>query len=326
MLSDPGVNVSICICTYQRAGGLANCLASLQRLEIPPALKLEVLVVDNDPAASACELVMAATPTFALPLRYVNEPRSGVSHARNRCLVEARGGWVAFVDDDEFVEPAWLQHLWLLAAAGAVDGVFGPVLAKFEQLPPAWLLTSGAHQRPRSPTGTTMRWGDCRAGNVLFKRQLFLAHGGFDARFAASGGEDTDFFWRCQALGARLVWCDEAVVYETVPPARMTRAWLLKRAYNGGRTFARVRASRGGWRSQVVDSSWGLLNLLMYALPALLARLGGLPRALAFERKVAGGLGKLAAPFTAATGDYGSGAGVQGAAERSRGNQPGGRI
>ena len=168
-----------------------------------------------------------------------------------------------------------------------------------------------------------MPWRDCRAGNVLFKRQLFLAHGGFDARLAASGGEDTDFFWRCKAEGARLVWCDEAVVHETVPPARMTRAWLLKRAYNGGRTFARVRAIRGGWRSLVLDCAWGLMNLLMYAVPALAARAVGLPRALAFERKVAGGLGKLAAPFTAATGDYGFGADMKGDAEESGRNQIG---
>ena len=151
-----------------------------------------------------------------------------------------------------------------------------------------------------------MRWQDCRSGNVLFRRQLFIDYGGFDARLAASGGEDCDFFWRCMNGGARLVWCDEAVVRERVPAERMNRAWLLKRAYNGGRSFARLRAMRGGAASYLRDACWGAVSILVYVPAALAAMVLRHQRSMAFQRKVAGGFGKLVASFAGNSGEYGA--------------------
>jgi hypothetical protein len=50
----------------------------------------------------------------------------------------------------------------------------------------------------------------------------------FDPRFHRGG--DTDFFRRMIEKGYVFIWCDEAVVYEVVPPIRWTRAFMLKRA------------------------------------------------------------------------------------------------
>lgn len=297
--------VTIAICTYRRPSGVRQCLASLASMERPAGLDVEVVVVDNDAAGSARDSVHAVASDYPLPLRYFCEPLSGVSHARNRCLREAHGEWVAFVDDDEYVETAWLVELWNAARAGDADGIFGPVVPEFEGEPPLWLLTSGAHQRPRLTTGTPMRWGNCRSGNVIFRRSLFVENGSFDPRFAASGGEDSDFFWRCMATGAKLSWCDEAVVRERVPTSRMTRAWVLRRAFNGGRTFARLRATRGGLPSYLFDALCGFGNVLVYALPALAARYSRHHRALAYERKVIGGLGRLTASLGRVRGEYG---------------------
>lgn len=296
--------LSVCVCTCRRAQGLADCLDSLARIRMPAGQRAEVLVVDNDASASAQAYVVGAARSYPHALRYFCEPRTGVSHARNRCLQEACGEWVAFVDDDEVVECDWLSAAWSQVRSGDVDGVFGPVIAQFAQVPDEGLLASGAHQRPRFSTGTLMRWGDCRSGNVIFRRRLFVDNGGFDPRYAASGGEDCDFFWRCQARGARLVWCNEAIVRERVPASRMTRGWVLRRAFNGGRTFARLRATRCGLRSYVSDALWGMAGVLLYAVPAVAARCLRHQSALRFERKVAGGLGKIVAPFASAQGGY----------------------
>ncbi len=305
MRSEADRLTSICICTFKRPAGLALCLESVARLRVPVGVTVEVIVVDNDSAASARNQVLGLAQVYPFSLRYSCEPRSGVGHARNRCVTEARGEWVAFVDDDEYVSAEWLHTLLTTARRGHIDGVFGPVVAEFELEPPAWLLASGAHRRPRFMTGTPMRWGDCRTGNVLFRRSLFVKNGGFDSRYAASGGEDCDFFWRCMTRGAKLVWCDEAVVRERVPAERMSRSWVLQRALNGGRSFARLRASRGGFLSYAMDALWGIAGIGIYATPALVARALRLDGAVALERKVAGGVGKLVAGFGLAHGEYG---------------------
>ena len=51
-----------------------------------------------------------------------------------------------------------------------------------------------------------------------------------------SGGEDKDFFRRMIAQGNRFVWCAEAHVYETVPPERLSRSFMLRRALLRGKT------------------------------------------------------------------------------------------
>lgn len=286
-------DISVCICTFRRPEGLRRVLRSLSELHCLADCRVEVVVVDNDSQASARVTIEDVAVGFPLVLRYFCEPRSGVSHARNRCVAEAQGEWIAFIDDDEYAEPDWLAEHWNLGRDSAIDGVFGPVLSDFVTPPPQWLLSSGAHQRSRMPTGTPMDYTNCRTGNVLFRRALWEAEGGFDAVLAASGGEDSDFFWRCLQRGARFVWCDTAVVHETVPASRMQRAWFLERAYRGGRTYTYLRKRHLGPQAYVFDAGRGMLSVLIYLPLALGARLFRLPKSVRYEGKVLGGIGKL---------------------------------
>ena len=106
-----GVDVSVCIPTYRRPEGLARLLDSLGRMKVPHDLRAEVVVVDNDPEASAAPLA-SRYADFPLPIRWVHEPEANISVARNRSVDEARGEWVAFVDDDEVVDEGWLAAYW----------------------------------------------------------------------------------------------------------------------------------------------------------------------------------------------------------------------
>jgi succinoglycan biosynthesis protein ExoM len=296
--------LSICICTFRRPVDLNRAIRSVQALVLPVDLDVELVVVDNDPAKSAQTVAERAGQTGPIPMRYFVEPRAGVSFARNRCVDEARGEWIAFFDDDEYVDRKWLAGLWHTARAHGAAAVFGPVIAEFALPPPAWLLAVGSHPVPSYPTGTTMDYRECRTGNVLFHRHLHYALGGFDARFASSGAEDTDFFWRAIKSGARLVWCDSALVYEIVPAERMSRRWRLRRAFKLGRNFTRLQAVHVGRRAYAVGFLRGVAALLIFAPPALILRLAGHKLWFACECKVAAGLGKIFAALGEGRGDY----------------------
>jgi hypothetical protein len=62
----------------------------------------------------------------------------------------------------------------------------------------------------------------------------------FDERFSASGGSDTLFTVELHRGGGRLVWCDEARVTDVVPPSRLNRRWVLRRAVRTGNSWSRV--------------------------------------------------------------------------------------
>jgi len=287
-------DISICICTFRRPEGLLHLLQSLAQLRQPSACRVEVVVVDNDAKQSARQIVEGLSPSYPLALRYFCEERSGVSYARNRCVEESRGEWIAFVDDDEYADPEWLAEYWALSHSQAVDGMFGPVLAEFAEPPKPWLMATGAHMKARHATGRVLDWGGaCATCNVMFRRKLHEEVGKFDIRLAASGGEDNDFFWRCIRHGAKLIWCDTAVVHETVPTARMTREWMLTRAYRGGRTHTYLRKRYFGPGAYIVDATRGALSMLAYMPLALGAKLLQHPTSVRYECKVMGGFGKL---------------------------------
>jgi succinoglycan biosynthesis protein ExoM len=287
--------VTVAICTFQRPLGLRRALDGLWTQQGLAGCSVTVLVVDNDAQASARPVAESALPPPSWILRYVVEPTPGVAAARNRCLAEATTELIAFIDDDELPCPDWLATLLRCHSSTAADAVFGCVVPQFDTFPPAWSRNGAMFTKPRHPTGHVVGWEAAYTANVLLCRRLLrLAGGGFDERFATSGGEDTQLFWRAERAGAKLVWCDEAIVYEHVPPARLRLAWLLRRAFKGGQTWVRIRAQG---RPQV----WLVMALRGFVVACAFAAL--IPPTLVVSRsaavrhavRVAGGLGKMSA-------------------------------
>ncbi|HEY7071378.1 MAG TPA: glycosyltransferase, partial [Acidimicrobiales bacterium] len=197
-----------------------------------------VVVVDNDPAGSALGL---AAGMAGARVRFVHEPAPGIAAARNRGLDEAGDAdLVVFIDDDERPEPGWLQGLlgeWLRTRPAAV---VGPVVSVYEREPEPWIAAGRFFTgRRRLPTGTEV---DVAATNnlLLDLRQVRAAGVRFDLRFGVTGGSDTLFTRRLHRRGGRMVWCDEAVVLDVVPAARLTRGFIARRAFRYGNSWSRV--------------------------------------------------------------------------------------
>ena len=183
------------------------------------------------------------------------------------------------------------------------DAVFGPVISEYSHKPPDWLTNCAIQDRSRYPSGKVLGWGATRTGNVLFRRSILEKVGHFDGRFARTGSEDTFFFYQAALRGARLVWCDEAIVLEDVPPERMSRRWVLRRHFLGGRNYVFLQVAIHGSCAYLCWWLHGLVMILV-ALPAtVVLLLVGHPRYMQFASKMFGGLGKLVAPFYHG-GDY----------------------
>ena len=76
----------------------------------------------------------------------------------------------------------------------------------------------------------------------------------FDERLGLRGSEDSEFFRRVGRAGHRMVWADEAVVYECIPASRTTLRWLLQRAYRiaNGQGNRELRRLQGMTRARVL--------------------------------------------------------------------------
>ncbi len=288
--------ISLCIATYRRPERLRLLLDDLKRQRRLPN---ELVVVDNDAAGSARSAVEQLIADGApFPIRYDVQPLKNISLTRNKTVALADGDWIAFVDDDERAPEAWLDQLMNAATRFEADGVLGPVDPVIPPNAPAWIRRGRFYEFPRMPTGGVVPPNRLRFGNVLLRGALLRnVEGPFDSAYGLTGGEDGDLLSRLVQRGARIVWCDEAVVHEPVEPSRLSLKWLLRRALSGGQDFARHSlAGRYGALSSAGRLAFlfrALLQTLAAAVLALICWPVGRHHAAHWLTKVAANIGKM---------------------------------
>ena len=231
-------HITVCICTYKRPDSLKRLLEGLLHLETASLFSYSVVVVDNDRDESARAVVCDFQKSSLVSTAYRVEPRQSIALARNAALAGAVGDYVALIDDDEVPTCDWLLKLLDCLNGYNVDGVLGPVKPLFEGQPPLWVVRGRFHERPTYLSGFTIGWRQGITANVLLRREILEGESApFDRRYIV--GEDQDFFRRMMAKGYRFAWCNEAVVYEAIPPARWTRSFLIRRAVQRGQVSPR---------------------------------------------------------------------------------------
>jgi succinoglycan biosynthesis protein ExoM len=237
-------HISICICTYKREGMLERLLRKIARQRTENRFTYSVVISDNDSGRSASGVAERVKAETGLDIEYFVQPIKNISLARNTGVLNAKGEFIAFIDDDEFPEENWLLRLFEICLEYKVAGVLGPVLPHFEVEPPAWVRAGRFYHRPRHTTGFELGWAECRTGNVLFRRSIVEGDPEpFHPEFG-TGGEDQDFFRRMTETGHRFVWCDEAIAWETVPPERWDRDIMISRALLRGKNSLRQKKGR----------------------------------------------------------------------------------
>ena len=229
----------IAVPTFRRPDSLAQLLGALPTRvdEVKFDAEFEVVVIDNDPDASARTVANEFT---GLPLRYVVESRPGIAAARNRALDEAStASLLMFIDDDEYPRPGWLAALLSVWDAHRSTAVMGRVISLFDEDADPWVLATGVFRRRPRPTGMSI--AVAAAGNLLLDLEQVRALGvRFDETLGLAGGEDTLFSRQLVARGGTIVWCNESETEDPVPPDRVTRRWALRRGFNSGNSAVQI--------------------------------------------------------------------------------------
>jgi glycosyltransferase involved in cell wall biosynthesis len=253
--------VSVVVCTRNRAAYLRDCLSSLVAGALRDAD--EVLVVDNGSSDDTAAVATDAASRFRA-LRYVFEPRAGLSHARNAGIEHATGEVLAYLDDDALVTPGWRDAV---ASAYArwpdLGGLAGRVELRWRGPRPEWLAPRletwyagfDKGDRPRLLEADEYPFG----ANMSVRRDMATAIGGFATELGyvgrgLIGSEEREFFHRVMQKGGTLGYEPAALVYHQIGDARLTRRWLLRRTYSQGRADARMERREGMERRALLTS------------------------------------------------------------------------
>jgi glycosyltransferase involved in cell wall biosynthesis len=217
----------------------------------------EVLVVDNALEKDVAALVEDwKTQPLPFCLRYVPEPRVGLSYARNCALAATSAPLIAFIDDDAQAGTNWVSAVHETFArwpdCAALGGPIRPIPSQTlpEWWPPEYasLLTildlktdDGWLHGPFFPAGA----------NCAFRRTVLENIGGFRSDLGAGAGlpfgEETEMFLRLLRQGHGLRFESEALVYHQLPIERLTYAYFHQRLYHEGRKQATLDREYKGW-------------------------------------------------------------------------------
>jgi succinoglycan biosynthesis protein ExoM len=290
------MKISLCINTFRRPKRLDVLLGDLAQQRRGPD---EVVIVDNDANGSARPVVEHHRSRGApFPIRYDVQPEPGIARTRNLTVELATGDWLAFIDDDERAPEPWLERLADAAVRYGADGVLGPVVRILPDDAPAWIRRGSFYDRPRQASGSVVPLNRLCFGNVLLRGAPLRAEPGpFNSSYGLMTGEDGEMLARMVHKGAKIVWCDEAIVHEPVEPARLSLRWLLQRALSGGQEFARrTLAGLYGAVTPVVRARLFVTALLQLHVACALALATwplGRHRAVHWLTKASANLGKL---------------------------------
>jgi GT2 family glycosyltransferase len=242
-MSAPEPAVTVIVPTYRRPS-LAATLTGLAK-QTPP-FDFEVIVVDNDAERSAEGIIASHAGAIRAEVRYLHEPRTGSSYARNTAIAAARAPVIAWCDDDVEPQPGWLAALVAPILAGEAEGSGGRVILDPAVPRPGWFDEPGIGgyitsfhlsevERELQPREFVVTANAAHATSWL--RRI----GGFDPALGTMGGvnfggDDVRVARAIQAAGGRLRYVPDAVVIHELPAERLTSRYLLRRAWWVGRS------------------------------------------------------------------------------------------
>lgn len=253
--------ITVVISSYNRGDRLHLALDCVLGQET--CVPYEVILVDNNSTDSTRRIVESyceANPC----LRYVFEPRQGVSYARNTGLSMARAPIIAFADDDVQVARNWIATIKReFDSHPDIDCIGGRVLPRWTTPAPAWLSRDQWMPLALQDYGDEAFFVDERnplclvSANLAFRRTVFAETGLFSTRLqrvkdGIGSTEDAELLERYWRTGRRSLYVPDLLVETEVPAERLTRAYH-RRWHSGHGYFVAIM------RSETMERSAGKL-------------------------------------------------------------------
>jgi glycosyltransferase involved in cell wall biosynthesis len=240
-------SLSVIVCTYNRSELLDGCLASLVSQEVDSHL-YEIIVVDNNSKDDTLALVSKYIRNHE-NIRYVIESQQGLSHARNTGSNEARGSYLAYIDDDAIVPKDYLLHVLKLLKQHTPDIMGGPIYPYYTTKKPWWFRDEYEIREFAAESGFTSK---CRVsgGNFIIRKDILKQLGMFNPDLGMIGnkiglGEERALLEKYRKETTReklrVYYSLESYVKHHVPKYKMRIRYMLSRSFQSGRIMTRIK-------------------------------------------------------------------------------------
>jgi lipopolysaccharide/colanic/teichoic acid biosynthesis glycosyltransferase/glycosyltransferase involved in cell wall biosynthesis len=242
--------VSVIVPAYCAADTLGECLNALQHQQLPPGVRLEIIVADDhssdDTVAVAREAgVICVTaepdadtpgpePDWVMWRPAGTAPSSGPGATRNRGVAVSTGDPILFTDADCVPTPGWVAAMLKAFDDPQVAGVKGAYLTHQRNWAARFTQLEYAHKYQRMGKHEWIDFVDTYSAG--YRRKVFLENGGFETAMMVN--EDHELSFRLAQKGYRLKFVPEATVYH--------------RHLTSVRQYLRRKFTIGYWKMQLL--------------------------------------------------------------------------
>jgi glycosyltransferase involved in cell wall biosynthesis len=201
-------------------------------------MDITVLVVDNNSTDNTKETVQPFLEQGGLTCKYLFVERPGKSAALNEALAQTNSELVGLIDDDEQVDPSWLEVVYSeFSADPTLDYIGGPYYPNWGAAVPDWLQSYGAAigvvLRPER-LEFTPQWDEIlMGGNAVIRRSILQKVLPYPEQLGNIGnkiraGEDEVIYHRLLRIGARGVNIPNLIIHHWIPAERLTKSYYRK--------------------------------------------------------------------------------------------------
>ena len=242
----PDMPITVLIPTRDNGVDVQHFIESLRTTAVVPEA-LRLLIIDNGSRqAETCRILEELSARRTARVLTLDEPFNW-SHLNNRAVDEIDTPLIVFANDDMvLLSDAWDAVLRGLLDRPEIGAVGARLLYPDETIQHAGILFGwrggtihdGLYESRWEP-GPAARWqvtrtvGAVTGAFLATRRELFLAHGGFDEADLPVSFSDIDYALKLRASGFKVVWTPEITAYhhelksrglDHLDPEKSTRA------------------------------------------------------------------------------------------------------
>ena len=235
--------ISIVLCTYNNADSLEITLKQLTNLNCQEQKLHEIIIVDNNSPDHTAAVVQKYTHLDNSAFHYYFEQKQGLSHARNTGLVQARGKYILFTDDDAEIYPHWLDAYIGIIRAHSPDCLYSKINIIWDSPQPWWFLPAYIPCFVGLDYGNTLIdvvdiHHEFYGKNFCVQKSLLQELGGFDPKLGRQGtklaaGEETLLYRKLIETEKKVIYFPDAEVGHRLKKREYTREHIKKLYIDG---------------------------------------------------------------------------------------------
>lgn len=243
--------ISVAVCTYNRAEVLPKCLESLVNQTVDRDA-FEVLIIDNNSTDNTKQITAdfcKKNPNF----KYIFEEKQGLSIARNRAIVEAKGFYIAYIDDDAIADKEWVEKIFSVIQNNKDIAAFGgKALVWYKNEKPKWfkdeffIQTWGEKHFCLNIKNTPFGLSGL---NMIFKKDILAKYNGFSTEYGMTGnkiafGEESLLFNKMLKNNENIQYFPDIIVYHLAAEKYYDLKYVFKRSIQNGKAIAKIRDAK----------------------------------------------------------------------------------